>query len=577
VEVQVFEHLRVTSEGGDIELGGSKQRAVLLALVLANGAVVSSDQLIDLVWGDAPPKKPNVTLRSYISHLRRLLEPGRGAGDRAQILITRAPGYAIDTQHLTVDLHQFTTAANAVFALDPDTPAEQVLEATSAACAFWPEAGAMPVDSATRSLGEFPHQVSMLTELHLALTIRHYQAALTLGRTLETIASLEQATSSHPTSEELIALRMTALFQAGRSTDALAVFHDARRSLLDEFGLDPSPILTDLERRILENDATLLAPMHGTASRSVPADRTVTERAAPAAPFGRTDALEQLVAALPGLHRAAAGGAIIGPAGIGKSTLLHALADTAAALGMLSVWGRCADTASSATLRPWKSVLRDLLDRTDPSQVETIFGPQARDLVLVVPELVSIFDLELSSQSAPAGDDISDAIARTLHRFAQQQPLVICLEDLHWADSESLVVAVHVLDTIDVNAAGGPVADQHLSLVATWRDTDVAAEATQSRAPRTRHLADIGRAVGLGRVDLQGLAEDDIVDVFRSFSDLEPDRAALRRLAEHTGGNPLFVTELLRGDISGSFETTEPHRGESEPDRPLSVQPRLAC
>ncbi len=559
VEIQIFGHLQVTTENRVIELGGSKQQTILLALVVANGAVVSSDQLIDLVWGDAPPKKPNVTLRSYISHLRRLLEPDRSPGDRAQVLLTRAPGYAFDPRRATTDIHEFAAAANAVFDLPADATPGTVLAATSAARGVWPSNGSLPVDAALRSLADFPHEISRLTELHLGLAIRHYRAALAFGRANETLASLEQAVVCHPSSEELVALQMTALFQVGRSTDALAVFHHARTNLLDRFGLDPSPTLTDLEQRILSNDASLLVPARGVTSEAALVDhrRTTASHAAPVAPFGRTGVLDELIAALPGPDRVTPGGAIIGPAGIGKSTLLHALADTAAARGTFAVWGRCADTASAATLRPWKSVLRDLLDRTDPSDVESIFGPQARDLVLVVPELMNAFDSPLSSQSAPAGDDISDAIARTLRRFAEQQPLLICLEDLHWADSESLVVARHVLDTIELRADGGVAADQRISLVATWRDTDVAAEAAQSRAPRTRHLADIARSVGTGRINLEGLVADDIIEVFRSFSDVEPDRDAIQRLAAHTGGNPLFVTELLRGDISGSFEATE--------------------
>lgn len=550
VEVQVFGHLRVTSKRGDIELGGSKQQAVLLALVLANGAVVSSDQLIDLVWGDTPPAKPNVTLRSYISHLRRVLEPGRGPGDRAKVLITRAPGYAIDPRHVSVDIHDFAAAANTAFALPADTPAREILESTAAAFAHWPENGALPVDTASRAVSDFPHEVSRLTELHLAVSVLHYRAALDDGRRNETLASLEQATAFHPSSEELLALRMTALFQVGRSTDALAVFQRARTTLLDEFGLDPSPILTDLEQRILANDPSLLDTMRSPAGKpTAPANAKPT----PAAPPGRSDALRRLVAALPGPGRLTPGGVIVGPAGIGKSTLLHAVADTAASQGTLAVWGRCADTASAATLRPWKSVLRDLYERTSVDDVHDIFGPQARDLCLVVPELANVF--ELGETSAPTGDDISDAITRTLRRWAEHQPLLICLEDLHWADPESLVVLHHLLDTIGP-ASESSTADQRVSVVATWRDTDVAAEATQSRVPRTRHLADIGRAVEPCRVQLEGLLEEDIDEVFRSLSDLEPDPEAIRRLAEHTGGNPLFVTELVRSGIDGGFEPT---------------------
>lgn len=566
VEVQVFEHLRVTSKGSTIELGGSKQQTVLLALLLANGAVVSSDELIDLVWGDAPPKKPNVTLRSYISHLRRVLEPDRGPGDRAQLLITRAPGYAIDPQRVGVDIHQFIAAANVVLSLPAETPPDEILHASAAAYAVWPEQGAMSVDVATRSLADFPQEVSRLTELHLAMTIQHYRAALAMGRANETLVPLEQATTWHPTSEELIALRMTALFQAGRSTDALAVLQQARADLLDNFGLDPSPILTDLEQRILSNDPSLLSTGAATDPLPTAAAFAATNSAGPdsagptnagtrrtSALFGRSDALDQLTTALPGPERSTPGGVILGPAGIGKSTLLRAVADVAAERGTSVVFGRCADTASSATLRPWKSVLRDLLQQTEPDKIETIFGPQARDLLLVVPELAEIFDIDVADLSAPTGDDISDAITRTLQRWAEHSPLLICLEDLHWSDPESLIVVHHLLDTI----VSAPTEEQRVAVVVTWRDTDVAAEATQARIARTRHLADIGRVVGASRVPLDGLTESNITELYRSLHDDEPDPDAIRRLSEHTGGNPLFVTELLRLGIDGAFEPTD--------------------
>lgn len=557
MQVQIFGHLRVSSKRADIELGGSKQQTVLLALVLANGAVVSSDELIDLVWGDAPPAKPNVTLRSYVSHLRRVLEPDRVAGDRAQLLLTRAPGYAIDPEKMSVDVHRFSQATAHAFGLAASTSADDILAATSAAFSLWPENGAMSVDAATRALGDFPHEVSRLTELHLALSIHHYRAALAAGRGHETLASLEQAMTCHPTSEEVVALRMTALFQVGRSTDALGVFQAARATLLEDFGLDPSPILTDLESRILANDPSLLEIEESPLAD--PASATTTLAIPPVAPFGRQDALDLLMTALPGPDRRASGGAIVGPAGIGKSTLLHALADTATHQGVVTAWGRCADTASTATLRPWKSVVRDLYEQTSPDDVVDIFGPQGGDLCRVVPELADA--LSLSPGDTGASPDISDSLTRTLQRWAEHRPLLICLEDLHWADPESLVVLQHLLDTLTTQSQGSAAGDagneQGIAVVMTWRDTDVAAEATQTRAARTRHLADIGRIIGPHRVALDGLQPIDIVEICKSLDGRDPDFDDVQRLADHTGGNPLFVTELVRGGISGTFQPTD--------------------
>ena len=542
MEVQVFGHLRVTSADGDVELGGSKQRLVLLALILANGAVVSSDRLIEFVWGDHPPAKPNVTLRSYISHLRRGLEPERSAGDRAQVLITRSPGYAIDVRRIDVDLHRFVEATHRALSLPAETAPAAVLEAASQAFSHWPDNGATPLATATQTLHDFPEDVSLLTELHLALAIRHYRAAIDAGRSNEALPSLEAVSNEHPSSEELVAIHMLALYRSGRSGDALARFHRARQVLVDSYGLDPSPLLTDLEQQILANDTALLGPP--LSEQLVPLSTPSDDGIEP--PAGRAAALDVLLGCLPGPNRQETGAAVIGPAGIGKSTLLDAIADLAVRNGVVVVWGRCADTESSATLRPWQAVLRDLFERSDEETRRSVFAPQAADLCRIMPELASIFDIDESK--VPEGGDIGDAIVRTLHRWSSKQSLLICIEDMHWSDPGSIVVLNQLL------VANDPAAP---SVIATWRDTDIAAEAVHTRAARTRLLADAGRAVGTCRIALEGLAEGDIIEVFRSIRHTEPDRELIRQLAEHTGGNPLFVTELIRGGIDDGMAPTD--------------------
>ncbi len=526
VEVQVYDHLRVASAEGEINLGGQKQQTVLLALVLANGAAVSSDRLIEIVWGSRPPAKPQLTLRSYISHLRRKLEPDSQPGNRSQLLITRAPGYAIDIDQLDVDIHQFVEHTRHALSLDSGLPPEDILAATGRAFSNWPDEGAAPVAQAIRTLDDFPEDAAKVTELHLALSIRHYQAAIDAGKGNEAIASLEAACLEHPTSDQLVGLHMLALYRAGRVTDALARFQHARTTMLEEFGLDPSPLLIELEQQILSNDPALLAEADATSPAPF-------ERPAGDAPAGRGAALETLIRCLPGRDQTELGGVITGPAGIGKSTLLAALAGRADEEGIDVAWGRCVDTTSKATLRPWQTVLRDLLERTTPSLRDDVFGPQAGDLARIVPELTGFYDVDAVK---PSGE-VSDAITRTLRRFAAARPLLICLEDLHWSDDESLVVLNHLLSAGDVG---------DLSIVATWRDTDVAAEATRERPARTRLLADAGRAAGSCRVTLEGLTDADVAEVFRAIRSDEPDQSAIHRLTKHTGGNPLFVTELIR-------------------------------
>ena len=85
MQISLLGPLAVEHDGTELDPGGGKQATVLTALTLGRGRVVATDRLVDLVWGDNPPSKPHVTLRSYISHLRRIIEPEKGPGDRARL------------------------------------------------------------------------------------------------------------------------------------------------------------------------------------------------------------------------------------------------------------------------------------------------------------------------------------------------------------------------------------------------------------------------------------------------------------------------------------------------------------
>jgi DNA-binding SARP family transcriptional activator len=109
--VHLLGAVELRRDGEALELGGPQQRAVIAHLALAPGRVVSVERLIDRLWGEQPPRTPLGTLQSYVSRLRRAVEPSRGAGAAPQVLVSEAPGYVLQVPAENVDVHQFRRLA----------------------------------------------------------------------------------------------------------------------------------------------------------------------------------------------------------------------------------------------------------------------------------------------------------------------------------------------------------------------------------------------------------------------------------------------------------------------------------
>src|SRR3954451_1536846 len=110
--VQLLGPVEVFDDGRPLELGGPQQRAVIAHLALDVGRVVPVDRLVDRLWGEEPPRTPLGTLQSYVSRLRRVVEPEREAGAAPQVLVSEAPGYVLRLGPDAVDVHRFTAIVN---------------------------------------------------------------------------------------------------------------------------------------------------------------------------------------------------------------------------------------------------------------------------------------------------------------------------------------------------------------------------------------------------------------------------------------------------------------------------------
>ena len=246
MEFRILGPLEVVDGDELIDIPGTKLRALLALLLLHPNQVMSTDRLVDGLWGEAPPKTAPNTLQSHVSHLRTALT-GRRPGENGQLVVTRFPGYllAVDPDH--IDAGRFERlAGGGRRALDDSSPEEAVIKLTDA-LSLW--RGPALADFAFEPFAS--SEGARLEELRLAVVADRMEAQLALGRHADVAGQLRQLVDEHPLRERLWAQLMTALYRCGRQAEALRAFSELRRALGEELGLEPSHELQRLEEAIL--------------------------------------------------------------------------------------------------------------------------------------------------------------------------------------------------------------------------------------------------------------------------------------------------------------------------------------
>src|SRR5436309_11656809 len=267
--------LSVSSDGEPIALGRQKRRALLAVLLLEANQVVSSDRLIDALWGEDPPETARNTIQVYISQLRKLLPDGA--------LETAPPGYRLVIEADSVDLFEFMRLSEKGRTALGAADAAGAADALRNALALW--RGAPLADLPWEPFAQA--EIVRLEELRLTAHEDRIDADLALGRHGQLVGELEALVTAHPLRERLRAQLMLALHRSGRQADALAVYQRARRTLVDELGIEPGEALRRLERAILAQDPSLHVHQ-GAAPRRLPTPPTPL--------LGREAELEQLAA-----------------------------------------------------------------------------------------------------------------------------------------------------------------------------------------------------------------------------------------------------------------------------------------
>jgi DNA-binding SARP family transcriptional activator/Flp pilus assembly protein TadD len=329
-DFRVLGPLEVVADGRALELGGPRLRAVLALLIADAGRTVGLAALVDGLWGEHAPADADRTVRAYVSRLRKSLQP-TAAGEPAEVIVTRPPGYLLRLAPDAVDAARFERlAAGGRQALDAGRPVDAAAQLAAALGLWRGEAYGEFGAAALRAAG------ARLERLRLAAVADRIDADLASGAGGELIGELEGLTGRHPGHERLWGQLMTALYRAGRQTDALGAFRRARQVLIDESGVEPSPALAEVHRQVLAQDAGLLAARPAAATGGTATPRPAQLPLAVSAFTGRAAALATLDAALAGPAGPSGSDGVVvcavcGTPGVGKTALAVHWAHRAAA------------------------------------------------------------------------------------------------------------------------------------------------------------------------------------------------------------------------------------------------------
>ena len=246
LEFAILGPLEVRDQHRRIEVSSAKERLLLAALVVHANEVVSADRLIEVLWGAAPPVTAANTLQTYVSRLRRALEPARAPRAQDGVLRTRGHGYELVIAPEAIDAVRFERLARAGREMVGTAP-ERAAEVLRAACALWRGDPLAEFECELFAQAE----ITRLTELRAAVLEDRVEADLAMGRHAALCSELSRAVAEQPLRERLWSQLIRALYRSGRQADALAAYARLRAQLAHLLGIDPSPELVRLHEAVL--------------------------------------------------------------------------------------------------------------------------------------------------------------------------------------------------------------------------------------------------------------------------------------------------------------------------------------
>jgi DNA-binding SARP family transcriptional activator len=498
--------------GAERRTGGQRQQALLADLLVHANEAVSVDRLIDDVWGPERSDGSAKRLQMAVARLRTAIGPGPDG----ESPLRRTPhGYRLVVAPGELDADAFERSVeDAGEALRGGDP-RRARALLRAALDLWRGPPLADV-----SYEEFAQEaIHRLDERRLDALEAYAEADLELGDLADATKRLSGLVADHPLRERLT--YMLALHRSGRQQEALSAY-ERTHAHLREIGLQPGPALVALQRQILTQDPAVAAP----ASELQPALRSLP------ACVGRADVKAQLREALDAARNGSR--AIVclgGEPGVGKTLLAAHAARAAHGEGFAVGWG-----ASLESLRPpygtWIAPLSQLAERAPGGVLDAHRASLSR---------------LIGSDSAPApresldpeGDrfGLFDSVVAVLRALSAVAPVLVVLDDLHWADPDSLALLQFV--------ANEPHSGFPLAIVVTYRDSEL----YDRDHPLRDLLASLRRVEGVTRLDLEGLGPADVAAMMAIRTEHAIHASGHRlieQITDETGGNPFFVGEMLR-------------------------------
>jgi DNA-binding SARP family transcriptional activator/RecA/RadA recombinase len=520
LKVFLFGGFRVETEGRrPVAIARRKSRALLAILALRPGHAYSRDALTALLWADVPDDQARHSLRQELHELRGAL-----ALPKTRALVIDAASVAIDPAQVDVDTGTFERLAS---------------EATPAGLE---RAAALYEGDLLLGLGvredAFEEWLSVererLRQRAIGVFTRLLEQQTAKARHEAAIDTALRLFALDPTQEDVHRSLMRLYARQGRRAAALRQYQLCVDVLQRELGVEPERATRALYQELLaapQTPPTARPPARRHAERRSP--RPDAERARVDGPLvGREPEAERLRAALDdaiGRHGRVVG--ILGEAGLGKTRLVAHLTALALDAEARVVVGRAYETAQVLAFGPWIDLLRAAF-ALDPKMFEGLDPVWRAELGRLVPEIQP----RAPRQAPPDVTRLFEAVGRCLERFAAAAPLVVVLEDVHWADDLTLRLAAFVARRLEHTS---------MLLVLTAREEHVA------DAAMLRVTLDELRDEPWGEIlTLRPLSRADTATLARSLSRAEHDEAALTRLDDDvwrvSAGNPLLVLETVR-------------------------------
>jgi DNA-binding SARP family transcriptional activator/tetratricopeptide (TPR) repeat protein len=517
-----------------VAVGGPRQVALLALLLVHANRALSSDQLIDALWGDQAVGPALKRLQMAVARLRRALDREGESGE--SVLCTVAGGYLLAVRPGELDGDVFQThveqGRRALQAGDPARARALLHEAL----AMW--RGPALADVAYEEFAQA--EIRRLEEVRLGALEARVDCGLQLGEHDRLIAELESLVVAHPGRERLAAQLMLALYRCERQGDALEAFARTRAYLTTELGLEPGPALRALQAEILAQSPTLQCTADESGSRSavvhplvmLPLPRAL--HASGGAPFvGRETELERLRERWTHMTAGQRVAALVsGDAGIGKTRLAAELACAVHGEGALVLYGRC-DEGLAVPYQPFVVALRAYARAVGADRLHAELGDLAPELGRLLPELAGLGE---PVRGDPESERFAlfETVAALIEALTRDQPALIVLDDLHWATNPTLLLLRHLIRSERPLGA---------MLLCTYRETEL-----DLGQPLAQLLADLHRDASVHSLKIGGLEERAIATLLEGAVGHALDERAsalVHGLATQTGGNPFFLRELL--------------------------------